>query len=299
VKEGKRVAVERYLQDCKQQVDAYLEKLYPPDPNFQSLLAAMNYSLLAGGKRLRPSLCMAVADAFGVHHDLSVPVAAALEMMHCYSLIHDDLPCMDDDDLRRGKPTSHKVFGEATALLAGDALLTAAFEQLAKPLPGILAQQQVKMVHLLAVNSGVFGMVGGQAADLAAEGQAGSFESLQFIHIHKTAKLLQASVMLGGILANLNDAKMNALSEYGLQLGLAFQMTDDYLDIVGSTEQLGKSVGADVLMDKLTYPRFIGLEQTKQLAEQAVIEAIQALKAEAIHAPMLVELAYFVINRSS
>lgn len=286
-----------YLRVQGEHVSEYLGTLFSGETRPATLFQSMNYSLLAAGKRLRPVLCLATASTFGVSEQQALPAAAALEILHCYSLIHDDLPSMDDDDLRRGKPTNHKVFGEATALLAGDALLTYAFEQLAKPL-AIDPARQLRMLQVLAHAAGAYGMVGGQMADIESENKLGSLEDLQFIHIGKTAMLISASVEIGGLFAQLTELQMAGLRQFGRLIGLAFQIKDDLLDVLGDTAELGKSVGADEKLQKLTYPSLIGVAQTEQILEQTYDEALNALRVAGIEAPLLSGLAEFVIRRT-
>jgi len=291
------VDAEDYLRVHGEQVSQYLGTLFSGETRPAVLFQSMNYSLLATGKRLRPVLCLATARTFGVSEQQALPVAAALEVLHCYSLIHDDLPSMDDDDLRRGQPTNHKVFGEATALLAGDALLTYAFEQLAKPLP-IDAVRQIRMLRVLAHAVGAYGMVGGQMVDIESENKPGSMADLQFIHIGKTALLIQASVEVGALFAELSELEMDGLRQFGVLIGLAFQIKDDLLDVLGDAAQLGKSVGADVKLQKLTYPSLVGVEETERILEKTYHEALNALRTAGIDAPLLTGLAEFVIRRS-
>lgn len=229
---------------------------------------AMNYALLAPGKRLRPFLLFAVVATLDSTVDMKqvYPVAAALEMIHTYSLIHDDLPAMDDDDLRRGRPAVHKKFSEATAILAGDALLTEAFQQIA--VANIPPQQAMDLTYLLASTAGYQGMVGGQQADMNAEEQRVSLEELQSIHLRKTGELLKFACTAGGILTDGSDRTKAYLSELGLRLGLAYQIRDDILDIISSQDELGKPAGSDVAANKSTYPSLLGLEQARKLFEQ-------------------------------
>ncbi|MFD1675040.1 polyprenyl synthetase family protein [Alicyclobacillus fodiniaquatilis] len=287
-----------YLEMCKSEVNTFLAALYPAQGPTKVLYDAMNYSLLTDGKRLRPTLCLATAETFGIARNQVLPVAVALELIHCYSLIHDDLPCMDDDDLRRGKPTNHRVFGEAVALLAGDALLTEAFFQLAKRTPGIPPDRQLKMVQIVAERAGAAGMVGGQTVDIEKTGQGGTLDDVAFIHLHKTARLIQASIELGALFPDISEAKRNALSVYGEALGLAFQMVDDVLDVVGSAEELGKTPGKDALVDKLTFPKFIGVEETLRRAQEIISNGQKALQSEGITSPYLFELQTTILERS-
>jgi geranylgeranyl diphosphate synthase type II len=288
--------VEDFFVSNAKLVSDYLSRIFSESSQPETLFKAMNYSLLGDGKRLRPLLCLATASTFGVDRQVVMPVAAALEMVHCYSLIHDDLPAMDDDDLRRGKPTNHKVFGEASALLAGDGLLTYAFEVLSQPMP-IPAHNQIRMIQTLARAAGVYGMVGGQQADLEAEHSIGDAATLRFIHEHKTGKLIQASVLLGALFADLEESTLSALADYGKQIGLAFQIIDDYLDVIGDSAQLGKIVGVDQRLEKLTYPRLYGLENTRQMAHAAVQQAINSLRGARLNAPLLEQIANYIVSR--
>jgi geranylgeranyl diphosphate synthase type II len=285
-----------YLYEQGHAVSRYLQTIFPEHQRPVVLFQAMNYSLLGGGKRLRPVLCLAAARAFGVPEENVMPAAAAVELIHCYSLIHDDLPAMDNDDLRRGKPTNHKVFGEAMALLAGDALLTYAFEQLSQPL-GIPAERQLRMVHILAHAAGCYGMVGGQAEDILQTGGQGDEETLAFIHLHKTAKLITAAVEMGGLFADVGETELTALRQYGTELGMAFQMMDDVLDVTATTAELGKPAGSDERLDKLTYPRLFGIDETRRRAEAAVQRAIASLEEAGIGSDVLVGLAAYVVER--
>lgn len=245
---------------------------------------AMNYALLAPGKRLRPFLLFAVVATLDSTVDMKqvYPVAAALEMIHTYSLIHDDLPAMDDDDLRRGRPAVHKKFSEATAILAGDALLTEAFQQIA--VANIPPQQAMDLTCLLASTAGYQGMVGGQQADMNAEEQRVSLEELQSIHLRKTGELLKFACTAGGILTDGSDQTKAYLSELGLRLGLAYQIRDDILDIISSQDELGKPAGSDVAANKSTYPSLLGLEQARKLFEQELQNCQDILlKIKTIH----------------
>ena len=245
----------------------------------KTILEAMNYSLLAGGKRLRPVLMMAACEAVGGEAKDVLEAASAIECIHSYSLIHDDLPAMDDDDLRRGKPTNHVVFGEGMAILAGDGLLTEAFALLSTAyLKKGEAEKGLRLVEELALASGVLGMVGGQAKDLLSEGQAISEEEMHYIHQKKTGALIRASVRMGAIIGNASEEAVEQLSLYGEKIGLAFQITDDILDIVGETKDLGKAVGSDEKNHKVTYPSLYGLEQSRVLAKEACEAAKGYLK---------------------
>ena len=259
---------------------------------------AMRYSLLAGGKRLRPLLCCAASEACGGNVRVALPAACAVEMIHAYSLIHDDLPCMDNDDLRRGKPTSHKRFGEGVAILAGDALLTEAFAVLAaaKPLALYTASD---LVTELARAAGSRGLIAGQVADLEAEGRQPSEPALYFIHAAKTGMLLRASLKLGAMCAGGTKAQVAALDRFGFALGLAFQIQDDILDATQSAQKLGKTAGKDAAAGKMTFPSLFGLEKSRVLAEQWTEEAIAALRSFGSRADTLRDLATRLLQRNS
>ena len=262
----------------------------------ENLMRAMEYSLMAGGKRLRPILLMAAADAIDNSGEKFITVADALEMIHTYSLIHDDLPAMDDDDYRRGKLTNHKVFGEATAILAGDALLTLAFEV-------VLRQRDVPPEILLTVlkeisiAAGVAGMVGGQAIDLRSEGVQINFETLKLMHSGKTGALFKAAIRSGAILAQASEEKLNALTRYAENFGLAFQITDDILDVTGDEKILGKPIGSDEKNLKSTYVSLTSLDEAKRLAKVTVDEALNALEIFGNEADFLRELVQYLISR--
>ncbi|MBL7649271.1 MAG: polyprenyl synthetase family protein [Candidatus Hydrogenedentes bacterium] len=257
-----------------------------------SLLEAVRYSLFAGGKRLRPALALAAAEVVSGDDSIALPVACALEMIHTYSLIHDDLPAMDDDDLRRGKPTCHKVYGEATAILAGDALLTMAFDAAADT-------GSTEIVRQLARAAGAGGMVGGQQLDLDGEGKQLDLEALRRIHRAKTGALIQVSLRCGAMAAGATAAQVDALADYGRHLGLAFQITDDILDVVGAEAVIGKPVGSDESRDKSTYPALLGLDESRRLAGEAVASALAALAVFGEEAENLRNLARFVADRES
>ncbi|HHZ17276.1 MAG TPA: polyprenyl synthetase family protein [Clostridia bacterium] len=275
--------LKQYLQEKAALVNQELERLLPSDLYPPVIHEAMRYSIFAGGKRLRPILCLAAAEAVGRGEEGNtlLPVACALEMAHTYSLIHDDLPAMDNDDYRRGKLTNHMVFGEGLAILAGDALLTYAFEVLlrfARKCPDQTRALQV--LEEIAVALGTQGMIGGQVVDLESEGKSGLFnreELLSYIHTHKTGALFRAAIRAGAILAGANDAEVAALTEYAEQFGLAFQITDDLLDITGDEKCLGKPVGSDVKNQKITYPALYGLEESRSLAKKTIEAAVWAL----------------------
>ena len=263
------------LERYRVMVEDYLKTHLSQKPAYGSLIEAMNYSLLAGGKRLRPVLTLAVCEMCGGKAEQVLPFACGVEMVHTYSLIHDDLPCMDDDDLRRGKPTSHKVFGEAMAVLAGDALLTGAFESLSQAeLP---PEQVVQAVQCLASCAGCAGMVGGQVLDMDGEGHALSRQELETLQSLKTGALIQAAAELGCIGAGGSQAQRQAVAHYAQCLGRAFQIQDDILDVVSTSEALGKPVGSDVANDKSTFVGLLGLEECRALVQQLTQEAVEAL----------------------
>jgi len=258
-----------YLKYKREEVDRLLDTYLPPDSDYpQRLHKAMRYSVMAGGKRIRPILCMTAYEAFGGNNpDIINPAACALEMVHTYSLIHDDLPCMDDDDLRRGMPTLHKKFDEATAVLAGDALHDIAFDLIAR-------SGSTAAVSELACAIGTYGMLGGQMADIEAEGRQTTIDEIRFIHMHKTAALIRGSIRIGAILAETNEPILSELTAYGEKIGLAFQIIDDILDIKGDQKKLGKKVGSDCKNQKATYPDIVGLERARQDADGLIDEAV-------------------------
>jgi geranylgeranyl diphosphate synthase type II len=286
-------------------VDEALEKLLASTPDLpESLRKAMRYSLFAGGKRLRPTLVLAAAECCGLPPRKALKTAAALEMIHTYSLIHDDLPAMDDDDLRRGKPTSHKVFGEALAILAGDALLTKAFEAAADNAADLKldGRAAVELVRLVAYGAGAEGMVGGQVADLAAEGaskkvsKGAAAKMLEGVHRRKTGALIVASLDAGAVLAGASRAAREALTAYGEAIGLAFQIADDVLDVVGDKKKMGKK-GSDRDNDKLTYASLYGVDGARAKARAAVEMAHAHLKPFGRKAETLHDLADYIITR--
>jgi geranylgeranyl diphosphate synthase type II len=260
----------------------------------------MTYSLFAGGKRIRPILALASYEACGGDPKNILPQASALELIHTYSLIHDDLPAMDNDDLRRGKPTNHKVFGEAMAILAGDALLTEAFSMITSIQNANFKLQNssiVEVIREVSIASGGFGMVGGQAQDILSENSKPDGETLEFIHLHKTAALIKASVKIGPILAGGKRSILEALTIYGGHIGLAFQVVDDVLDVEGTTEELGKTAGSDLKKKKLTYPAIYGTEKARQKARDLVTMAIDSLKPFSSEADPLREIALYLLRR--
>lgn len=287
-----------YMNERRQQVEETLEKLMPREKEWPTKLhESMLYSIRAGGKRLRPILAIAACEACGAKADRVLPVAAALEMIHTYSLIHDDLPAMDDDALRRGKPTNHKVFGEAVAILAGDALLTEAFRIMTRYRhPEVHAPVLLDVVESIAEASGSKGMAGGQVVDLESEDKKIDLPKLEELHRHKTGRLIRVSVEAGAKLAGANAAQVEALGLYGEKIGLAFQIADDVLDIEGG-EEIGKDVGSDVANHKSTYPSILGLEESKAKAKQLIEEAIVLLQSFDAKAEPLREIAKYVVSR--
>jgi len=256
----------------------------------KTLRAAMEYSLFAGGKRLRPALALGAAELIGGDDASALPAACALEMIHTYSLIHDDLPLMDNDDLRRGKPTSHKVYGEAIAILAGDALLTLAFQAAADC-------GDVKVISEIAKAAGAEGMVGGQVIDLESENLKLGVPELRNLHAKKTGALIRVAVRVGAMAARANTAQLDALTRYGQAIGLAFQIADDILDVVGDQDAIGKPVGSDVSNNKSTYPAAVGLDGARKLAADAVSEAVAALEIFGPEADTFRALARYIIER--
>lgn len=287
-----------YLKERKAQVDTALDDslplLYP-----ETIYEAMRYSLLAGGKRLRPILCLATCELAGGTIDMAMPTACALEMCHTMSLIHDDLPAMDNDDYRRGKLTNHKVYGEDIAILAGDGLLAYSFEYIAAQTKNVPPQRVLQVIAWLARAFSAAGVVGGQVVDLESEGKSDiQEETLNYIHTHKTGALLECSVVSGGILAGVTDEELERLSHYAKNIGLAFQIIDDILDITQTQEQLGKTAGKDLQAQKATYPSLWGLEVSKAKALQLVEDAKAQLKPFGEKAQPLIAIADFITNRN-
>ncbi len=287
-----------YLEARKALVDERLERLVPP-AHPDVLFEAMRYSLLAGGKRLRPILCLAACELVGSRVEAALDAACAIEMVHTMSLIHDDLPAMDDDDLRRGRPTCHRRFGEDIAILAGDGLLVLAFETLARPGPGVEAARVLRAVAELARAAGPAGMVAGQVVDLRSAGRDDvPVQVLDWIHRNKTARLMEASVVIGSILGGADEPSVASLRIYGAETGLAFQIADDILDVTSTLEALGKRPGRDDRARKVTYPRLLGLEESIQAAHAHVAQAIAALRPFGPAADSLRALAEFAIART-
>jgi geranylgeranyl diphosphate synthase type II len=287
------------LREYQQLVDAELDRLVPPETAApETIHRAMRYSLFAGGKRIRPILCLEAARAVGCGSQSVVSAACSLELIHTYSLIHDDLPSLDNDDYRRGKLTNHKVFGEAMAILAGDALLTLAFQVLAQL--DTLPERKTGLVAELATAAGtVGGMIGGQVADLEGEGKPPEAALLETIHRAKTGALLRASLRMGAIFAGATEAQYEALSCYGEHIGLAFQIVDDILDVEESSEALGKTAGKDAAQHKITFPAVYGLPASRAMAEQECARAHQVLEPLGARAAGLHELADLIVHRKT
>lgn len=290
-----------YLAQRKQMIDAALEKTFPLAAGLQKkVIEAARYSLFAGGKRLRPILCLAAADVAGGSLDPIIPAACALEMIHTYSLIHDDLPAMDNDDFRRGVPTNHKVFGEATAVLAGDALLTEAFEFLASCADyGIEPGRVLQVIRIAVKASGYRGMIGGQVIDLECENRKVDLATVEYMHIHKTGALLSSSLEIGAILGGGDEALVKSMRDFGHHLGLAFQITDDLLDVEGDATLMGKQPGSDAAKKKMTYPALLGLVQSKEAAAEHVDRALDALGSFGESAEPLRAVARYLLVRKA
>ncbi|MGE0156161.1 MAG: polyprenyl synthetase family protein [Geobacter sp.] len=292
-----------YLKEKIALVDAALDQYLPTEEERpQSLHKAMRYSIFAGGKRVRPVLLLAACEAVGGAIARAMPAACAMEMIHTYSLIHDDLPAMDDDDFRRGRPTNHKVFGEAIAILAGDGLLTEAFKLMANPAfaAGVDAGARMAVISEIATCAGSYGMVGGQVVDMESEGQPEmDLPTVQYIHTHKTGALIKASVVAGALLGGADEKQQAAIRRYGEAAGLAFQIADDILDIEGTTEEIGKDAGSDEARGKATYPAVMGLAAAKQEAAAMMDEALNALASFGAEAEPLREIARYIVERKN
>ena len=294
--------IKTYLNEQRQRVEAHLADLMlEPAGTFAKHIDSMRYSLFVGGKRIRPILCLAAAAAVDGDEATqlrALPVACALECIHTYSLIHDDLPAMDDDDIRRGEPTNHVVFGEAAAILAGDGLLTYAFDLLSSDVSAAIADPaRIRIIQSIARAAGPLGMVGGQSLDMLFEGNQVGYEVLRRIHRSKTGALIRASTVSGAIVAGADETQEAALKTYGENIGLAFQIVDDLLDIEASTEQLGKPAGSDIKADKVTYPSLFGKETSRTMAREAVQVAIAALASFDDKADPLRALANYIVDR--
>jgi geranylgeranyl diphosphate synthase type II len=300
--------IQSYLQNKKEIVDSALERYFPNQSESTregvlptSLLKAIRYSLFAGGKRIRPILSIAAFEAVGGKGNGVLPFACALEMIHTYSLIHDDLPAMDNDDYRRGKPTCHKVFGEAVGILAGDALLTEAFQLMTNQTIQEPSKHRgelvLNVIHEVAQAAGMFGMVGGQALDIESEGKEVDFPTLQYIHTHKTGAMILVSVRVGAKLGGASEEVLKALTHYGKGVGLAFQIADDMLNIEGNATQLGKKTGSDLFRGKATYPSLLGMEESKRRAKELIEMSVNTLLPLGDKAEPLREIARFILSR--
>ena len=291
-----------YLIERKALIERALTRILPAEGKDDPVIfQAVRYSLFAGGKRLRPILCLAAAEAVGGEADALLPVACSLELIHTYSLIHDDLPAMDNDDYRRGRLTSHKVFGEGIAILAGDALLTEAFRLLARRelMPGIAPELLLEVTGEIAEAAGLSGMIGGQVLDIRSEGEPVDLETLQRIHRMKTGALISVSIRAGAILAGASESELTSLSDYARQIGLAFQIADDILNVEGDRALLGKGTGSDAARGKVTFPALLGIEESRSRAEKLVLGALAALSSFDDRAEPLREIARYVLSRNS
>lgn len=285
------------IKSYKEEIDKSLTN-YIPESTPENLAESMEYSLIAGGKRIRPILLLMVCDYYKVNREISLPIAVSIEYIHTYSLIHDDLPAMDDDDYRRGKLTNHKIFGEAMAILAGDALLTQAFH-IAANIKGLEPHKKVEIIKVLAQSAGSAGMIKGQVLDIENEGKIIKEEDLFEIHENKTGKLLLAPLLISAILCDFNDNEKKAIENYGNYLGLTFQITDDILDVCGQFEDMGKMTGSDEKLSKATYVTLKGLEEANKLARHYSGLGVKALKDSNLDLPYLVEIINYLLSRKS
>ena len=289
--ESEAKIAQEYLARIAKDAEAKFDEHLPPVKDRPCLLhEAMRYSMFAGGKRLRPGLAKAAFDMFGGKGDKIWLATSALEMLHTFSLIHDDLPCVDNDDYRRGKLTSHKKFGESTAVMAGDALCIHAFEMMGKT-------GNAKAIEVLAHLLGTYGMIGGEMTDIECEGKTVDLEIVDYIHYHKTAALIEASLLVGAMLADASESDMEIIRNYGRSIGLAFQIVDDILDIVSTTEELGKDAGSDIEKGKATYPSIVGLEKSRERARELYEESIKALDGLKCDTSILRSIAAYIITR--
>jgi geranylgeranyl diphosphate synthase, type II len=293
----------QYFTRRSEEVNLWLDGFLPKESTPpERIHQAMRYSMFAGGKRLRPVLLLASGEALGAPTptDDLMPAACAIEMIHTYSLIHDDLPAMDNDDLRRGRPTCHKAFGEAMAILAGDALLTQAFRVLAADAPHLDAFKQLRVIREISTAAGtVEALIGGQVVDMESEGQAVDAATLEYIHRSKTGAMIRAPVIVGGIIAGADDEQMARLDAYSRRIGLAFQIADDILDVTQTSEQLGKTAGKDQAVSKATYPAIHGLEASQKKARELVEEAVEIVSTIGGEAQILASIARFIVERKA
>lgn len=291
------MSVLEQLKRYREATDRALQTYFKGNSIAPKLLGSMEYSLLGGGKRIRPALALAACEASGGTVEDALPVACALEMIHTYSLIHDDLPSMDNDDLRRGRSTNHKVYGEAMAILAGDGLITEAFQCLSCPEWKVPQDRRLDIIGIISNGAGYNGMVGGQALDLEFEGKDFDEKTLEKIHAHKTGKLLLASVLAGGRAGGAYGETLECLRRYGQSIGLAFQIADDVLDVTKTTEELGKDSKSDLKKKKATYPLLLGLKESKKRAQSLLEEALLAVKPLEEKGHILADLARYIVDR--
>lgn len=283
----------------KQIVEKYMDELLAINVIYEKkLIESMKYSVQAGGKRLRPILFLETIKLLNKNPFDFIEIACAIEMIHTYSLIHDDLPAMDNDSLRRGKPTNHVVFGEATAILAGDGLLNLAHEIMIAFVSKKLTKNNINGINIISKAAGINGMIAGQAVDIESEGKSIDIDTMKFIHSNKTGALIEASIVAAAIMSDADDTKITALKTYAKYIGLAFQITDDILDIEGNEAELGKKIGSDELNDKATYPKYFGLEKSKEYAKNTITNAIESLNVfEPREKAFFVDLADYIICR--
>ena len=284
-----------------EKVNNALKKYIPCDDNPQKIIyEAMSYSVFAGGKRLRPIIMMMVCELFGTDENVCIPFAAAMEMIHTYSLIHDALPAMDNDDLRRGMPTNHVKFGEANAILAGDALLNRAFEVVSEySQAGVGNDRVLKAISVMAKSSGCNGMIGGQVVDIECEGRNIDIDELRYIHSLKTGAIIRSSAVIGAILGGADDDSIGKIDEFARNLGIAFQIRDDVLDVVGDAEKLGKPIGSDAENDKNTYVKLLGIEKSEELVDEYSSKAVAILESFGEKAGTLIMLTKYLLDRNS
>ena len=282
-------------------VENLLQEYMPKEEGYQeTIMKAMNYSLKAGGKRLRPILTLESCKIVGGKEEDAIPFAMAIEMIHTYSLIHDDLPALDNDDLRRGKPTNHKVFGEGMATLAGDALLNYAYEvMLSSSINKENPHKYLRAIYEIATHAGIYGMIGGQVVDVESENKVIEKEKLDFIHLNKTAAMIVGCMRAGAIIGDATEEELKKITKYGRNIGLSFQVVDDILDITGDEEKLGKPIGSDIENHKSTYPSLLGLEKSRQIARQLIEEGKSSIEGLSSEVDFLNQLGDYIISRDS
>jgi geranylgeranyl diphosphate synthase type II len=292
--------IKDYISESRNLVDACLERLLPSECDAPSTIhKAMRHSVFAGGKRVRPILVLASGESLHGNRDVLIHLGAGIEMMHTYSLIHDDLPALDNDDLRRGLPTCHKVFGEAIAILAGDALMTRCYQVLAE-LPGLSDSSRLSIIREISYATGTLkGMIGGQVVDLESEGKPVTADLLEYIHYSKTGALLKSCVRCGALASGAVDSELQALTEFGNKIGLVFQIVDDILDVTASSEALGKTAGKDEKVQKATYPAFYGLEASRKKARELIDSALEDIYPFGDGAEYLRQIAHYIISRTA